>query len=121
METLPGADDGRIYLPIGVDRYRWTRTPSGPLFSHAQVRAPAVRGDTLVIDMRISTPDGATVAVLEGLRCRRASRDVFRQRVDAQVAEMLYAWCGKPGRSRLLPTPCVRNPRRGPARGPASG
>jgi acyl transferase domain-containing protein/acyl carrier protein len=94
MDTLPGADDGRMYLPIGVEHYHWHAAPTGQLRSHAKVRAPAVRGDMLLLDIRIETPDGKPVATLEGLRCRRASRDMFRQRVDTQVAEWLYelAW-----------------------------
>lgn len=90
MDTLPGADDGRMYLPIGVDRYQWSAEPTAGLRSHAKVRPPAVRGDMLVLDVRIETLDGQPVALLEGLRCRRASRDMFRQRVEAQVAEWLY-------------------------------
>lgn len=96
MDSLPGADDGRMYLPIGVDRYHWWGTPSGALRSHAKVRAPAVRGDMLVLDVRIETLAGEPVAWLEGLRCRRASRDMFRQRVEAQVAEWLYDLVWKP-------------------------
>ncbi|MBL8341597.1 MAG: type I polyketide synthase [Rubrivivax sp.] len=91
MDSLPGADDGRMYLPIGVERVRWYAAPEGRLISHALVRAPQVRGDMLVLDIRIETAAGAQVATLEGLRCRRASRDMFRQRADAQAAEWLYA------------------------------
>ncbi|MEO8057472.1 MAG: SDR family NAD(P)-dependent oxidoreductase [Burkholderiales bacterium] len=94
MDTLPGSDDGRMYLPIGVDRYHWFTQPVGALRSHALIRAPQTRGDMLVIDVNIETAEGQPVARLEGLRCRRASRDMFRQRIDAQVAEWLYtlAW-----------------------------
>ncbi len=91
MDSLPGADDGRMYLPIGVERYRWFAQAAGRLRSHALVRAPQTRSDMLVIDIRIEAADGSPVAQLEGLRCRRASRDMFRQRVDAQVADWLYA------------------------------
>ena len=90
MDSLPGADDGRMYLPIGVERYRFFASPTGRLRSHAVVRAPKTRADMLVIDIRIDDADGAPVAQLEGLRCRRASRDLFRQRIDAQVADWLY-------------------------------
>ena len=96
MDSVPGSDDGRMYLPIGVDRVRWHGAPGGRLVSHAQVRAPHVRGDMLTIDIRIADEDGAPVAELEGLRCRRASRDMFRQRLDAQVADWLYAISWKP-------------------------
>ncbi|MEO8152052.1 MAG: SDR family NAD(P)-dependent oxidoreductase [Rhizobacter sp.] len=98
MDTLPGADDGRMYLPIGVDRYQWSAEPTMALRSHAKVRPPATRGDMLVLDVRIETLDGRPIAMLEGLRCRRASRDMFRQRVEAQVADWLYelAWQEQP-------------------------
>jgi acyl transferase domain-containing protein/acyl carrier protein len=90
MDTLPGSDDGRFYLPIGVDRYLWSAEPTTALRSHAKVRPTTMKGDMLVLDVRIETPDGQPVALLEGLRCRRASRDLFRQRVEAKVADWLY-------------------------------
>ncbi len=97
MDTLPGADDGRMYLPIGVDRYQLRGEPATTLRSHAKLRGPATRGDNmLVLDVRIETLDGRPIALLEGLRCRRATRDMFRQRVEAQVAEWLYELAWKP-------------------------
>ena len=91
QDRLPGADDGRMYLPIGVERYRWFATPTGPVRSHARIRPPHVRGDMMVLDIRIESADGAPVAQIDGLRCRRASRDMFRRRTDALVADWLYA------------------------------
>jgi acyl transferase domain-containing protein/NADPH:quinone reductase-like Zn-dependent oxidoreductase/acyl carrier protein len=96
MDSLPGADDGRMYLPIGVERYQWFASPNTMLRSHATVRPPATRGDMLVLDVRIETVDGQPVALLQGLRCRRASRDMFRQRVEAQVAEWEYELAWRP-------------------------
>ena len=90
MQSLPGPADDRIYLPIGLDRYRRLASPQGPLLSHARVRGPAVRGELVVLDLRISTADGTPVALLSGLRCRRVGRDAFRQRLEAKAAEMLY-------------------------------
>ncbi|MBI5785600.1 MAG: SDR family NAD(P)-dependent oxidoreductase [Rhodocyclales bacterium] len=94
IDSLPGADEGRMYLPIGVDRYQWFASPTTTLRSYATVRPAAMRADMLVVDIRIEALDGAPVARLQGLRCRRASRDMFRQRVEAQVAGWLYelAW-----------------------------
>jgi acyl transferase domain-containing protein/NADPH:quinone reductase-like Zn-dependent oxidoreductase/short-subunit dehydrogenase/acyl carrier protein len=96
LDSLPGTHDGRMYLPIGVDRYEWSAPPTGTLRSHAKVRPPATRGDMVVLDLRIETMDGRPVALLEGLRCRRANQDMFRRRVDAQVAEWLYELAWKP-------------------------
>ena len=96
MDSLPGTDDGRMYLPIGVDRYHWFGAPTTTLRSHARVRPPATRGDMLVLDVRIETLEGRPIATLEGLRCRRASRDMFRQRVESQVAGWLYELAWKP-------------------------
>ncbi|TXC66087.1 hypothetical protein FSC37_09575 [Piscinibacter aquaticus] len=97
-DSLPGTDDGRMYLPVGVDRYQWWQRPSGSLFSHVTVRGPAVRGDTIVFDIDVQTRDGRPVARLEGLRCRRANREMFRQRIEAKVGEWLYdvAWRPQP-------------------------
>lgn len=107
MDNLPGGDDGRMYLPIGVERYQWWARPSGPLRSHVMVRPPATRGDMLLLDVRIETLDGQLVAALAGLRCRRASRDVFRRRVDAQVSEWLYelVWNPLPATAAAQPAP----------------
>lgn len=98
MDSLPGMNDGRMYLPIGVERYQWWARPCGPMRSHATVRSPAARDDMLLIDVRIETLDAQPVAALVGLRCRRASRDMFRRRVDSQVGDWLYelAWSPLP-------------------------
>lgn len=101
MQSLPGTDDGRMYLPIGVQQVRWLSPPGARLVSHAAVRAPRVRGDMLVLDIAIDDDAGRPVARLEGLRCRRASRDMFRQRADAQAAEWLHALAWK---DQALPT-----------------
>ncbi len=97
-DTLPGKDDGGMYLPIGVERYQWWRRPAGTLLAHVKVRAPAQRGDMIAFDIEVQTRDGEPVARLDGLRCRRASRDMFRQRSEARVAEWLYelAWQPQP-------------------------
>ena len=92
MDSLPGADDGRMYLPIGVDRYRWFAHADRPAAQPcARASRRSGRGDMLVIDIRIESAEGAPVAQIDGLRCRRASRDMFRRRADAQVADWLYA------------------------------
>ena len=93
-DSLPGGADGRMYLPIGVERYQWWQRPAGVLLSHVRIRPPAVLGDLIEFDIRVETADGAPVAQLEGLRARRANRDMFRQRVESKVAEWLYevAW-----------------------------
>ncbi|MBK7660400.1 MAG: SDR family NAD(P)-dependent oxidoreductase [Betaproteobacteria bacterium] len=98
LDTLPGADAGTMYLPVGVDRYQWYARPECAVRSHVKVRAPAVLGDMVVLDLRIETLAGTPVARLEGLRCRRASRDMFRRRIESQVAEWLYepAWPPQP-------------------------
>ncbi|MEZ5286494.1 MAG: polyketide synthase dehydratase domain-containing protein [Vicinamibacterales bacterium] len=91
MDRLPGADDGRLYLPVGVDRIEWRGAPEGALRSHARIRPPLTRGEMLVLDIRVETPDGRAVVDISGLRCRRASRQMFRQALDAQVEPWLYA------------------------------
>ena len=97
LDSLPGASDGRMYLPIGVEQVRWHAPPVGRLTSHALVRAPQRHGDMVTIDIDI-TAEGALVAQLHGMRCRRASRDMFRQRADAQASQWLYAvaWKSRP-------------------------
>ena len=101
IESLPGTDDGRIYLPVGVERFRWFDMPGAALVSHARVRAPHVLGEALFVDIRVETPDGRAVAELTGLRCQRVSRDLFRQRSDALAADWLYgiAWPPAPAAS----------------------
>ncbi|ODS52965.1 MAG: hypothetical protein ABS36_15880 [Acidobacteria bacterium SCN 69-37] len=98
MDRLPGADDGRMFLPIGVDRFVWFSHPEGILRSHARVRPPAARGDMLVFDVRIETSDGRPVARLEGLRCRAADRYLFRHRHAARIESWLYetVWTDAP-------------------------
>jgi acyl transferase domain-containing protein/NADPH:quinone reductase-like Zn-dependent oxidoreductase/NADP-dependent 3-hydroxy acid dehydrogenase YdfG/acyl carrier protein len=97
MDSLPGAA-GRMYLPIGVEQVRWAARPSGRLTSHALVRSTQRQADMLTMDIHITDEQGTPVMQLHGLRCRRASRDMFRQRADAQVGQWLYAlaWKSQP-------------------------
>jgi acyl transferase domain-containing protein/acyl carrier protein len=103
IDSLPGSDDGRMYLPVGVDRYEWSDRPDGPVRVHVKIRPPAERGEQLVLDLRIETLSGQPVARLDGMHCRRASRDMFRRRAEEQVADWLYelAW----ERQALAPSP----------------
>ena len=50
MDTLPGAGDGRIYLPIGVDRFRCFASATGTVRSYARARDRSKRGDMIVLD-----------------------------------------------------------------------
>lgn len=110
MEALPGAEDGRLYLPVGVDRYElgaWPAVSNESLRSYARVRNPEVRGETMLIDLRIEAADGRPVATLTGLRCRRVARNAFQQRMEAQIADWFYQvkWQEQvrvPGRTRGL-------------------
>jgi acyl transferase domain-containing protein/NADPH:quinone reductase-like Zn-dependent oxidoreductase/acyl carrier protein len=96
MASLASHEEGRMYLPIGVERVQWHRAPSGRLFSHASMRTPDARGDVIAIDIAVDDATGRPVVRVQGLRCRRASRELLRQRADAQAAEALYAVGWKP-------------------------
>lgn len=103
-DSLAGGDDGRMYLPVGVECYRWWRRPAGTLYSRVKIRPPAVLGDLIEFDIQVETGAGEPVAQLSGLRARRASRELFRQRIEAKVADWLYevAWRPQP-----LPAPAA--------------
>ena len=89
MDTLQGAG-GHMYLPIGVDRFRCFAAASGPVRVYARARDRSRRGEMIVLDVRVETPQGDPIASIQGLRCRRASRSALQQRAEAQVAEWLY-------------------------------
>ncbi|MEP7243281.1 MAG: beta-ketoacyl synthase N-terminal-like domain-containing protein, partial [Gammaproteobacteria bacterium] len=97
VDALPGPNDGSLYLPVGLDCYRVGVAADGLVRCHARIRQPAKRGELIVHDIRVETLDGRMVASIEGLRCRRTSRNAFQQRSDAQIADWLYevTWAEK--------------------------
>jgi len=88
--SLGGDDAGRLYLPVGVERYEWLARPTGELRVHAKLRPSLSGAESLLIDLRIDTLAGQPVARLRGLRARRVTRSLGRQRADGQVAHWLY-------------------------------
>jgi acyl transferase domain-containing protein/acyl carrier protein len=96
METLPGADDGRMYLPIGVDQFRFFNAPSASVRSYARARDASRRGEMIVLDVYVESTNGEPVASIEGLRCRRANRRMMEQRNEARVSDWLYQIAWKP-------------------------
>ncbi len=99
-ESIPEASKTQMYLPIGADRYSWYRRPGGPLRSRAFCREISPKGDMVVFDIRIETDAGEQVALVEGLRCRTATRASIRARAGGRMADWLYslAWHTEPSR-----------------------
>lgn len=98
IRSVPGIDPNAVYLPVGLQRLQRLGEPVGTLRCLARVRMPVAHGEVIELDLRVERPDGQPVLLLDGLRCQRTSRDVFRQRQRRLAAAALHdiAWTEQP-------------------------
>ncbi|XTZ15830.1 SDR family NAD(P)-dependent oxidoreductase [Micromonospora echinospora] len=77
--TLPTAGrEFRVYVPLGVDRFRLHRTVEGQLWGHARLRPGSDPNDeTLTADVRLVDDEGRLVAESYGLHLKRAERSAL--------------------------------------------
>ena len=98
IRTLDDIDPTAVYLPVGIERFRLSRAVSGPLRSVVSVRDRSADGEAISLDLRIEATDGSNVARIDGLRCRRTTRDVFadmqRRRASAWIHDV--QWISRP-------------------------
>ena len=109
LATLPrDTNDASVYLPVAVERFAQLRRLEGELRAVARVRPGPGSGDVLTGDVAISTVGGEVVAVIEGLRCRRATAAALRRALGADVTSLLHAieW------ERVAPVEARRSGRR---------
>jgi acyl transferase domain-containing protein/surfactin synthase thioesterase subunit len=76
------AEPRRVYLPVGVERFRCTGVSARSVWVHGVRRPPgAGGGETLVVDLFIHEDDGRFAAAIEGLSLKPLPPEVFRPRV----------------------------------------
>ena len=100
-----GADDGALYLPVGVESWETTRRLTGELWSHATIRTepgstPAMRR----ADISIFSPDGALLGQLSGVTLREAAATALDRLPASPDGECLFLPEWKPAPDKLTAT-----------------
>ena len=73
--TSGGGDDSSTYLPISIDQVTRRRPAGTRLWSHVRMRTPAAgaeRSETMTADVTIIDDSGSVIALIDGLRLKRA-------------------------------------------------
>ena len=99
------AQQGDAYVPAGVDRFCFYRRPTGVLWCHARLLPTTGADPDLYLGIfRLFNNDGVLVAEAEGLRLRRAPRDVLLRLMQPQTADWLYEIKWRPADLAQLPS-----------------
>jgi myxalamid-type polyketide synthase MxaB len=93
--SLHGADEkndaAAVYMPAGIERVRVYRNNLTSLWCHAKLRdGVAANAETLVGDLQLLDEAGDCVALIEGLRFKRASREALLQFKQQHADDWLY-------------------------------
>lgn len=73
MSLLPAAEDAsKTWLPVGLQRLSVLRSPQEDLWCHAELRSS--HSNALFANIRLLDDSGQTIAIVEGLEARLASR-----------------------------------------------
>jgi len=75
-----------LFLPFRISGFKFHGfSTAGPWWCHARMRGGAgAAGDTMIIDLRLSDDDGATIAEVQGFECRRADPQAFRREEESR-------------------------------------
>ncbi len=89
--------DGRIFLPMAIERFTLHRVSSGELWSHVTIvssREPVAARDTVVGEMRVYDTSGNLVVELDGVHFKRAEKAPTLGRTRGEFADWFYqvAW-----------------------------
>ena len=79
-EALPTVLPSRVLLPLGADRVELRAVAASRLRARVTVRE--VGPSSLLVDLRLETPDGARVARIDGARFAVADASVFAPAAD---------------------------------------
>ncbi|MFJ8313526.1 MULTISPECIES: SDR family NAD(P)-dependent oxidoreductase [unclassified Streptomyces] len=100
---LTGPDDGRLFLPVGIEGARLWREPAKSGYVH--VRAVTVGDREAVWDLQVLDPDGQVSLELTGCRLRRFDHEATRRPARHKVALRALPVHGGPATRRALPSP----------------
>jgi acyl transferase domain-containing protein len=104
LNALPGAENGGVDVPIGVDHFRILDRGTQPCWSHALLRERATQGGTSSADVTAFGEDGRPVAEWRGLRLKRVNAESLagaRRPADDPLYEV--AWRAASPRERQSP------------------
>jgi len=93
--TLPGdgkrATEANIYLPMGLDSFRFHGRLSTRLWGHALLQqGDGLNEETVAGDVRLLDEAGQVVVEVMGLRFKRADREVLLQATQERLNNWLY-------------------------------
>lgn len=75
---------GDIYIPLGIDAFRFFGRSEAPLWCHAQLSSYGAGAETFAGDVHLFDESGRTVVEVSGLHFKRAPRSVLlRNTVDS--------------------------------------
>jgi acyl transferase domain-containing protein/NADPH:quinone reductase-like Zn-dependent oxidoreductase/acyl carrier protein len=86
-----GGDPHEVLLPVGVDRYTVLRPAPARMQAHVEI-SRVRRDGAVAADIKLSTPDGALVALLEGVRLARTSRKALKSLGESDDWLYEIAW-----------------------------
>jgi acyl transferase domain-containing protein/acyl carrier protein len=113
---LPEISSNQTYLPIGIDRFRIYGRPNLTLWVSASIAEFAelkVEGkESFVTQLTIVSDEGKIVAVVEGLRVKRATPQALLGNEQSSITNWLYEveWRAKARFGRLLPPEYLLTP-----------
>nr|WCO03998.1 AjuE [Cystobacter sp.] len=96
--AAPRGDSGQssdTFLPVGIERLRLHSSPSGPLYSHATLRASHV-ADELEGDILLLDEQGRAVIEILGLRARRLETGSQGDDVDSWFYSLAWRPVSRP-------------------------
>ena len=109
LQVLGAAAPGSpsvTHLPVGLDSLRVHGAAGTTLWSHARISPPRVSVQrTLSVDVRVFGPDGRTIASVEGLHLKRATREALQKPAPDPQQDWLYEieWQARPLTGHLPP------------------
>ncbi len=82
-------DKTNAYMPVGLERFSMFAHSHTLLWSHAKIRAIQENQHTFTADVRLFTPSGEIIAIVEGFLFRQTSREAL---LDATTKKILKNW-----------------------------
>jgi acyl transferase domain-containing protein/NAD(P)-dependent dehydrogenase (short-subunit alcohol dehydrogenase family)/acyl carrier protein len=107
--ALPSSDD-ETYLPVNLERFRIYGKADVRVWGYVRMRAgEEIPGELLAGDIWLLDESGQTVAEVEGLFLKRASRDALRRGLRGDSSDWLYQLQWQPREALPAPAPADQN------------
>ncbi|NER51803.1 MAG: SDR family NAD(P)-dependent oxidoreductase, partial [Symploca sp. SIO1A3] len=113
FQTLPKTDTNQTYLPIGIEQFQVYSPPGLSLWAYASVTQPKLETQpNLTIQATLMSPQGETIATVEGLQVKLATQQALLRTADESITNWFYEveWRNKGLLGRLLPPDFLLKP-----------